>query len=364
MIVMGTRPEGIKLAPVVTVLRADPRFSVKVCITAQHREMLDDVLEVFSIESDEDLAVMEPGQDLYHVTSAVLSGMRDVLRRWRPDWVLVQGDTTTTFATALAANYERISVGHVEAGLRTGNRADPFPEEVNRMMTSCISDLHFAPAADAAENLRREGRPEADILVTGNTVVDALNQTIEICKDQSFPELEMDGRHMMLVTIHRRENFGEGIRHICTALENFARRHPDWQIIWPVHPNPQIKPVVDKALSSTDNIRLVDPLRYDAFVHVLGRAQLVLTDSGGVLEEASAIGIFALVARRYTERMEVVRDGGALLVDPESDAVEEALEEAITNRRWESTKPGNWYGDGHAAKRVRDALLSRAGDRN
>lgn len=363
LFVIGTRPEGIKLAPVVSILRDDPRFEIRVCITAQHREMLDDVLKVFSIVPDYDLAVMRPGQDLYHVTSAVLLGMKEVIARWRPDWVLVQGDTTTTFAAALAAAYERVSIGHVEAGLRTGNRDNPFPEEVNRMMTACIADLHFAPSEAAAENLRREARPEADIVVTGNTVLDALYRTIERCHERQYTDLGLDERDLMLVTIHRRENFGTGVRAICRALARFAEDHPDWQIVWPVHPNPQIKEVVDEVLSARTNIRLVDPLRYDAFVHAMARAKLILTDSGGVLEEASSLGKFVLVARRFTERMEAVRDGAARLLMPNEHAVLAGLEDALVSRSWEKARRGNWYGDGHAAECIRDALLNRSRSR-
>jgi len=304
---------------------------------------------------------MLPGQDLYHVTSAVLSGMRDVFVRARPDWVLVQGDTTTTFAAALAATYEHIAVGHVEAGLRTGNRSDPFPEEINRMMTTCLAGFHFAPTPDAADNLRREGCSEGDIVVTGNTVIDALYHTLERCRDHEYPELGIDDGKILLITVHRRENFGEGVRGICVAVAKFARARPDWQIVWPVHPNPQIKEIVYATLSEIENIRLVDPLRYDAFVHILGKSRLVLTDSGGVLEEAVSIGKFVLVARRHTERMEAVNDEAAILVDPVEEAIGKGLETAVTTESWRQGTTGGWYGDGKAAIRIRDALLQKAG---
>ena len=359
LIVIGTRPEGIKLAPVYFVLNKDPAFSTKICTTAQHREMLDDVLELFSITPDYDLGVMESGQDLYHITTAVLTKIRDILRKDKPDVVIVQGDTTTTFAASLAAYYEGILVAHVEAGLRTGNPIDPFPEEMNRCLTDKLSEFRFAPTPMAMSNLLKEGYLEETVTMTGNTVVDALyyirNKT---CKDMC-PVILEDERHILLVTAHRRENHGKGIREICNAISEIAKNRPDWLIFWPVHPNPNISKVVHGRLSGHENIVLSAPLKYDVFINVLFRANLVITDSGGVQEEAASIGKPMIVIRENTERMEAVLEGLAILVEVEGDSIVSNTLRYMNDAKYLDEKPGDLYGDGHAAEKVRDAILER-----
>ena len=359
LIVIGTRPEGIKLAPVYFVLNKDPAFSTKICTTAQHREMLDDVLELFSITPDYDLGVMESGQDLYHITTAVLTKIRDILRKDKPDVVIVQGDTTTTFAASLAAYYEGILVAHVEAGLRTGKPRDPFPEEINRCLTDRLSDILFAPTPIAMNNLLNEGYQEGTITMTGNTVVDALHYIHNKTCNNKYTELPKENRKILLVTAHRRENHGKGIREICNAISEISKNRPDWLIFWPVHPNPNISQVVHSRLSGHENIILSAPLKYDVFINVLFRASLVITDSGGVQEEAASIGKPMIVIRENTERMEAVLGGLALLVEVERESIVSNTLRYMDDARLFDEKPGDLYGDGHAAEYIRDAILER-----
>ena len=362
------------MAPVVGVLRGHPdRFLCRVCTTAQHREMLDQVLDLFSIRPDHDLDIMRQGQGLHEVTSAVLLRMRPVLEAERPDVVLVHGDTTTTMAATMAAYYGRIPVGHVEAGLRTGDRYAPFPEEINRKVTGAVADLHFAPTEIAKRNLLREGVPEASILVTGNTVIDALLSvrdrlrrdpalTRRLEADFSFLDPE---KKLLLVTGHRRENFGEGFENICRALAEIAACRDDVEILYPVHLNPNVQEPVRRILGSggSGNVHLVEPVEYLPFVYLMSRSRFILTDSGGVQEEAPSLGKPVLVLRGATERPEAVQAGTARLVGTDRDRiVGEAfrlLDDPAAYRAMSAAH--NPYGDGRAAERIADFLDRKNG---
>jgi UDP-N-acetylglucosamine 2-epimerase (non-hydrolysing) len=361
--VFGTRPEAIKMAPVVLALQADPRFESRVCVTAQHRQMLDQVLSLFGIVPDRDLDVMQPGQDLYDVTSRVLLAMRDVLREERPDMVLVQGDTTTCFAAALAAFYENVPVGHVEAGLRTWNLRAPFPEEANRAMVSRIATLHFAPTEWSRQNLLREGVPDSAIHVTGNTVIDALLMVRDkvLAADPSrwrshFGD-ELHGRitdprrKMILVTGHRRENFGQGFQDLCSAIRDLAEAHRDWDFVYPVHLNPNVQKPVFEILGGQPNVTLIAPQDYEPFVWLMNQCDLILTDSGGIQEEAPSLGKPVLVMRETTERPEALETGVVKLVGTRPDSISKAVTTAFEQNDVESLR-ANPYGDGQAADRI------------
>lgn len=375
MLVFGTRPEAIKMAPLVRALSDASKsvdIDVRVCVTAQHRHMLDHVLELFAIEPDVDLNIMRPGQDLTDITANVLTSMRQVLREMRPDRVLVHGDTTTTFAASLAAYYERIPVGHVEAGLRTGDIYAPWPEEMNRKLTGAIADLHFAPTPSAEANLLREGVLSDNIFVTGNTVIDALLDVAErIGRDEElqadlarrFPFLQSD-RRLILVTGHRRENFGEPFERLCRALATLASRD-DVQIVYPVHLNPNVQEPVRRILGALprEAVALIDPVDYVEFVYLMTKAHIIVTDSGGVQEEAPSLGKPVLVMRETTERPEAVEAGTVLLVGTdEQRIVGEAtrlLEDPVRYR--EMSEARNPYGDGHAAARIANTMLMADG---
>lgn len=359
LFVFGTRPEAIKLAPVVRCLREDARFDVRVVVTAQHREMLDQVLAAFSIEPDYDLNVMQPGQTLGESASRILAALEPVLDRERPDWVVVQGDTTTTFCGALAAFYRGISVAHVEAGMRTGDLRQPFPEEMNRVLTSRLATLHFAATEWAAENLRREGVDAAQIFVTGNTGIDAV-----LSVRDSLPPFEMSGKKIILVTAHRRESFGPGFLSICRALRRLAERG-DVEIVYPVHPNPNVREVVHRQLREVPNIRLIEPVEYVAFVDLMRRAHILLTDSGGVQEEGPSLGKPVLVMREKTERPEAVEAGTARLVgtDEEKIVAETARLLDDPEEYARRARIHNPYGDGQASARIRDVLINRFSER-
>lgn len=356
------------MAPVIETLKNDPGFDVKVCVTAQHRQMLDQVLELFSISPDCDLNLMRSGQDLTDITSNVLLGMRGVLRQWRPDWVLVHGDTTTTFAAALAAYYEKVAVGHVEAGLRTGNIYSPWPEEMNRRLAGAITALHFAPTDLARDNLLREGVAAGQVLVTGNTVIDALLKVVSKVRESVSLQAEFSGRfsfldqskRLVLVTGHRRENFGEGFERICYALKQLGERG-DLEIMYPVHLNPNVQEPVHRILSGSPSIHLIEPQEYLPFVYLMDRSFFIITDSGGVQEEAPSLGKPVLVMRDTTERPEAVAAGTVKLVGTDEDRiVKEAtllLDDAV---RYEAMSMAhNPYGDGHASKRIAEALKRR-----
>lgn len=362
--VFGTRPEAIKMAPVISALRRDPdRFLCRVCITAQHRELLDDVLRLFDIAPDHDLNVMRQAQSPAYVTAAVLTGLEAVLAEEQPDWILVQGDTSTTMAASLAAFYQRVKVGHVEAGLRTGDKWRPFPEEINRRVVSLVADLHFAPTPGARENLLKEGVPESAVLVTGNTVIDALLDVTERPFDwrrSALAGVPPNGRRLILVTAHRRESFGAPMQSICEALLDIARGHRgSVHIVLPMHLNPRVAKPLKARLGGIDNISLLPPLDYLALAHLMKRSYLVLTDSGGIQEEAPSLGVPVLVLREVTERPEAVEAGVAKLVGTDRQRIvgeaNRLLEDSGEHERM--ARAVNPYGDGLAGQRIVRALL-------
>jgi len=357
-VVLGTRPEAIKLAPVIRELQKDPeRWNVKVIATAQHRDLLDRVLELFEIRADVDLDIMREDQDLYGVTEKALRGLGDSFRELEPDMVLVQGDTTSVFAGALAAFYQQIPVGHVEAGLRTEMRYSPFPEEINRHLTSVLADLHFAPTSRAAWNLRHEGHEDGSILITGNTVIDALLD-VTSREEPSLPEGLDAEKTLILVTAHRRESFGAPLERAFGALARLAEMHPECQIVYPVHPNPKVRRAAEENLGASRNILLLEPMDYFPFVGLMKRSKLILTDSGGIQEEAPALGVPVLVLRSVTERPEAVHAGTVKLVgtDPQKilGEAERLLGDPVYHNRMAAAS--NPYGDGRASERIIAAL--------
>ena len=375
LLVFGTRPEAIKMAPLVKKLQEMPEaFQTIVCVTGQHREMLDQVLRLFDIIPDYDLNIMKPNQDLYDITSRILLGMRDVLREVQPDIVLVHGDTTTSMAAALAAFYQQIPVGHVEAGLRTGNIYSPWPEEMNRLITGRITTHHFSPTPLAEQNLLREGVKADQIVVTGNTVIDALQMVVGKLREDTALATEvanrisemgydvqrLDGnRRMVLITGHRRENFGEGFLNICHAIKHLAEQYKDVDFVYPMHLNPNVrKPVLEILGEGADNVFLIEPLDYLPFVYMMQHSTLILTDSGGVQEEAPGLGKPVLVMRDTTERPEAVEAGTVLLVGTNREKIEQGvsmlLDNADTYRRMSDAV--NPYGDGLACARIAEAL--------
>ena len=365
--VFGTRPEAIKMAPLALALNADPRFDAKVCVTGQHRQMLDQVLDLFDLIPDFDLNIMKPGQDLSDVTSAILKGMKQVFSDFKPDVVLVHGDTATTFASTLAAYYHQIPVAHIEAGLRTGNMYSPWPEEGNRKLTGALATLHFAPTETSRQNLLREGIKNG-IEVTGNTVIDALLQvvtklqkevTLQQSLDRKFDFIRPDSR-LVLVTGHRRESFGGGFERICQALAETAKAFPDIDIVYPVHLNPNVSEPVNRLLAGIDNIHLIEPLDYLPFVSLMNRAYLILTDSGGIQEEAPSLGKPVLVMRDTTERPEAVEAGTVKLVGTDVAAIRNGLSTLLTDERTYQSMAyaHNPYGDGKACLRIIDTLNS------
>ena len=365
--VFGTRPEAIKMAPLVKVLNADPRFDAKVCVTAQHREMLDQVLDLFDIQPDYDLDLMKHKQTLNDVTSKILLQMKPVLTEFKPDVVLVHGDTATTFATSLAAYYEQIAVGHVEAGLRTGNIYSPWPEEANRKLTGAITTYHFAPTKESAQNLLNENHDEKTITITGNTVIDALLLVRDKLKHDKDIKLQMkakfdyldENKKLILVTGHRRENFGQGFENICQALANTAKKHPNVEILYPVHLNPAVQEPVNRLLSNIDNITLIEPQQYLEFVYLMDRSNIILTDSGGIQEEAPSLGKPVLVMRDTTERPEAVAAGTVKLVGTNVEKICSELDTLLTNEDAYKAMSfaHNPYGDGKACQRIADELV-------
>ncbi|CAB3751942.1 non-hydrolyzing UDP-N-acetylglucosamine 2-epimerase [Paraburkholderia humisilvae] len=366
LLVFGTRPEAIKMAPLVKRLNGTSGVDCFVCVTGQHREMLDQVLELFRIRTHFDLNVMKRGQDLYDVTASIMLGMRDVIRDCRPDLVLVHGDTTTTLAASLAAFYQRVPVGHVEAGLRTGDLLSPWPEEANRKLTGALAALHFAPTERARQNLRAEGVDDARIVVTGNTVIDALldvrallarDPEIAAAADTHLP-CRAPLRRTLLVTGHRRESFGAGFERICTALARIAQARRDVDIVYPVHLNPAVREPVNRLLGGIANVHLIEPLQYLPFVRLMDRADLILTDSGGVQEEAPSLGKPVLVMRDTTERQEAVDAGVVRLVGTDDAAIVAGVIALLDDPQAcaAMTRIANPYGDGRAADRIVEAL--------
>ena len=367
MTVFGTRPEAIKMCPLVLEMRKHPdEIEPLVAVTAQHREMLDQVLHLFGITPDYDLNIMSAGQTLYDVTEKALRGLQKVLEEAKPDLVLVHGDTTTTFAGALAAFYAQIPVGHVEAGLRTGNKYSPFPEEMNRKLTGALADYHFAPTATSKANLLRENVPEAKITVTGNTVIDALKTTVKPdyrFDDDNLHEVLDSGKRLILMTTHRRENLGEPMRHVYKALCEVLRTHDDVEAIFPVHKNPKVRQIVNEELGHLPQVHLIEPLDYQPFANLMARVDVVLTDSGGIQEEAPALGKPVLVLRDTTERPEAVTAGTVKLI---GTAYEDVLRE--TNLLLDNpehyramAEAVNPYGDGEACARIVNRILREFG---
>ncbi len=374
LIVFGTRPEAIKMAPLVKAFKANKKyFETKVCVTGQHREMLDQVLNLFEIEPDFDLNIMKSGQDLYDVTSKVITGIRDVLNSFQADIVFVHGDTTTSSIAALAAFYKQIPVAHIEAGLRTHNIYSPWPEELNRQVTSRITEYNFAPTEKAKQNLVKENVSEDKIIVTGNTVIDALYLVIDMIEKEEKLSLQinsgleeklgkdfnLDSSKIVLVTGHRRENFGEGFLNICNSLLTIAKKNPDVSIIYPVHLNPNVQKPVYELLGGVGNIFLIDPLEYLPFVYLMGKSYLILTDSGGIQEEAPGLGKPVLVMRDTTERPEAIEAGTVKLVGTNKKLIVESVTELLNNEELylSMSKAHNPYGDGRACERIIKYLL-------
>ena len=367
MTVFGTRPEAIKMCPLVLEMRKYPEYIQPiVAVTAQHREMLDQVLDLFGIVPDYDLNIMTSGQTLYDVTTRALMGLKPVMEEAKPDMVLVHGDTTTTFAGALAAFYAQIPVGHVEAGLRTGNKYSPYPEEMNRKLTGAIADMHFAPTATSKGNLLKENVDPASILITGNTVIDALQTTVHgdyHFADEDFNRVFATGHKLILMTTHRRENLGEPMRHVYRALKSVLETHENVEAIFPVHKNPKVREIVNQELGHLSRVHLIEPMDYEPFANLMAKVDIVLTDSGGIQEEAPALGKPVLVLRDTTERPEAVEAGTVKLV---GTAYEDVLQE--TNRLLDDdehyrsmAEAANPYGDGKACERIIKAILRKNG---
>ena len=370
LIVFGTRPEAIKMAPLVKACQKEMSFETKVCVTAQHREMLDQVLDIFEIAPEYDLDLMKSGQDLYDVTSGVLLGMKNVLNDFKPDVVLVHGDTATTFAASLAAFYQQIKVGHVEAGLRTGNIYSPWPEEANRQLTTQITAYHFAPTQTSKENLLKENVRESSIAITGNTVIDALFLALDKIKSNTDLEekikatiqgqfsaqstFNIEHSKFILVTGHRRENFGQGFINICDSLKTLAQNNPDIEIVYPVHLNPNVQKPVKEILSDTSNVHLIEPLQYEAFIYMMEKSYFIITDSGGVQEEAPSLGKPVLVMRDTTERPEALEAGTVKLVGTDPKTIIHEAQQLLDNAQTYEmmSRASNPYGDGTACNQI------------
>ena len=370
LIVFGTRPEAIKMAPLVKEFKKDTlNFETKVCVTAQHREMLDQVLNLFQITPDYDLDIMKPSQDLYDVTSSILLKIKPVLEGFSPDVVLVHGDTATTFATSLAAYYQKIKIGHIEAGLRTGNLYSPWPEEGNRRLVGVLTDYHFSPTSTSKNNLLNEGVSESSVFVTGNTVIDALQLVVNRIKNDESLRLKIENTifqsgfqelnsKFILVTGHRRENFGQGFLNICEALKVLAKNNPDISILYPVHLNPNVRGPVNELLSNVNNIKLVKPFQYEEFIYLMSKSYLILTDSGGIQEEAPSLGRPVLVMRDTTERPEAVEAGTVKLVGSDQDNIIKEVQKLLNdNGEYQKmSKAHNPYGDGNTSEKILNIL--------
>jgi len=363
MTVFGTRPEAIKMAPLIKQLESTPGIESKVCVTAQHREMLDMVLELFKIKPDHDLDIMKHGQTISDITNRVLKGLEGVLKSDRPDLILVHGDTTTTFVGALAAFYEKIPVGHVEAGLRSGNKYSPYPEEMNRILTSQLSNLHFAPTVQNYNNLMAGGISADNIYITGNTVIDALIQVVKddyVFNDTVLDNIDFLNKKVILVTCHRRENWGKPMEDIFNAIRDIVHTHEDVEVVFPVHLNPQIKSLAQNILGDVERIHLIEPLDYEPFVNILNKSYLILTDSGGVQEEAPSLGKPILVLRTETERPEAVEAGTVKVVGVDRDKIVNETSLLLTSQDAYNKMAGaiNPYGDGKASERIVEAIIN------
>ena len=364
MTVFGTRPEAIKMAPLVKAMNADPDIESVLCVTAQHREMLDQVLSLFELVPDYDLNIMKPNQTINMITANVIMGLEEILKKEQPDMVLVHGDTTTTFATALAAFYNQTKVGHVEAGLRTYDKYSPYPEEMNRVMTGHIADLHFAPTVRNRQNLLNEAIDEGDIYITGNTVIDALldvtSKPYEF-EDETLKALDFEGKRVIAVTCHRRENLGENMEHIFGAIRRIADEFDDVEIVYPVHLNPKVRDIAGRILSGAKNVHLIEPLTYQPFSNLMAKSYLIVTDSGGIQEEAPALGKPVLVVRKETERPEAVEAGTVKLAGVEEETIYKMMKTLLTDADAyrEMEHAANPYGDGHAVERIIKILKER-----
>ena len=361
MSVFGTRPEAIKMAPLVRALQDDPEIDSVLCVTAQHRQMLDQVLELFELTPDYDLNIMQPNQTISMITANVLTGLEPVLAKERPDVVLVHGDTSTTFVTALACFYQQIPVGHVEAGLRTYDKYSPFPEEMNRVLTGHIADVHFAPTERNRQNLLREAIADEAIVITGNTVIDALLQVAGKpyeFEDETLKNLDFEGKRVITVTCHRRENLGEYMANIFSAIADIAREFEDVEVVYPVHMNPKVREEAAQYLGTLKNVHLIEPLTYQPFVNLQARSFFIVTDSGGMQEEAPALGKPVLVVRRETERPEAVAAGTAKLAGIERETIYSMMKELLTDKNAYNAMAHavNPYGDGHACERIIKAI--------
>lgn len=360
--IFGTRPEAIKMAPLIKELQKHPeQLSCKVAVTAQHREMLDQVLQLFDIKPDYDLDIMHAGQTLFDITRRVLSGLEQVLENENPDLVLVHGDTSTTSTAALASFYRQVPVGHVEAGLRTGNKYSPFPEEINRRITGVLADLHFAPTREAADNLRKESVPSEKVFITGNTVIDALLATVHEeyrFQDPVLGNIDYTNKRILLVTTHRRENLGQPLRQVYRALCTLADEYPDIEIVFPVHKNPAVRELAHEELGDLKCVHMIEPMDYEPFVNLMGRCHMVLTDSGGLQEEAPSLGKPVLVLRDTTERPEAVGAGTVKLVGTARERIEEEARRLLgdKNHYRKMANSVNPYGDGKASARIRRAI--------
>lgn len=361
--VFGTRPEAVKMAPVVKVLNDEDKIEHRVCVTAQHRDMLDQVLKIFDIEPDYDLDIFEHGQSLSQITERAMKGIENVIKEFNPDVLLVQGDTTTVFAGALAGFYNGVKVGHVEAGLRSGNIYSPYPEEANRKMTGVVTEYHFAPTETSRDNLLKEDYPEDKIFITGNTVIDALLQVVDkeyVFEDELLNEIDYENKKLVLLTSHRRENLGQPMRNIFTAVKRVVEENEDVEVIYPVHLNPKVREIAREVFGENEKVHLIEPVDYLPFANLIGKCHIVVTDSGGIQEEAPSLGKPVLVVRKETERPEGIEAGTAKLAGVEEETVYEMLTDLVRNK--ESYKKManavNPYGDGKSAQRIRDILLN------
>ncbi|MEY8303794.1 non-hydrolyzing UDP-N-acetylglucosamine 2-epimerase [Anaerosalibacter bizertensis] len=364
MTVFGTRPEGIKMAPIVKVMENTKEIENIVCVTAQHREMLDQVLDIFEIKPDYDLNIFKPGQTLTGITTKALEGLEKVIVETKPDLLLVQGDTTTVFAGALAAFYQKVKVGHVEAGLRSGNLYSPYPEEANRKLTGIVTNFHFAPTNESRENLLREGYPEEKIFITGNTVIDALFHVVKedyIFEDDLLNSIDFENKRVILLTSHRRENLGKPMENIFKAIDGITKKYNDVEVIFPVHLNPKVRNIAHKVFDGNKDIHLVEPLDYEPFTNLMSKCHIVVTDSGGLQEEAPSLGKPVLVVREETERPEGIEAGTAKLVGTSKENISKELDLLLSNKE-EYKKMANAvnpYGDGKASERIVKVILEQ-----
>lgn len=362
MTVFGTRPEGIKMAPIIKVMEKVPEIENVICVTAQHREMLDQVLNLFNIEPDYDLNIFKPGQTLTEITMRALEGLEKVIKEVKPDILLVQGDTTTVFSGALAAFYQKVKIGHVEAGLRSGNLYSPYPEEANRKLTGILADFHFAPTKTNKENLLKEGYPEEKIFITGNTVIDALQYAVKEDYEFAIPllnEIDFKNKKVILLTSHRRENIGKPMENIFSAVRDITLKHEDVEVVFPIHLNPKVREIAYKVFEGNNRIHLIEPLDYEPFTNLMARVHMVVTDSGGLQEEAPSLGKPVLVIREETERPEGIEAGTAKLVGTSYDKVYKEMDLLLSNQE-EYNKMANAvnpYGDGKASERIVDIIL-------